>query len=242
MTLSTGSYGLAFVAGILSSLSPCVLPLLPLLLSSAVAAHRLGAAALAGGLAISFTAVGLLVATVGFAIGLDDEIFRYFGAILLLGFGTLLLSQAFQDQFALAASPLISRAQAMTNRLNPVGLRGQFTLGLLLGLVWSPCVGPTLGAVATFAAARESIEQVSLVMLVFGLGAALQMVVIGVLSRAIIARWRGRLVHAGKTGKQALGLVMVALAVLIFSGADRSVEAALVTWSPDWLTDITTRF
>jgi cytochrome c biogenesis protein CcdA len=242
MTLSAGSYGLGFVAGILSSLSPCVLPLLPLVLGSAVAAHRLGAAALACGLAISFAAAGLLVATVGFAIGLDDEVFRTVGAILLLGFGALLLSQALQDRFAEAASPLAARAQALTSRLNPVGLRGQFTLGLLLGLVWSPCVGPTLGAVATLAAARQSIEQVSLVMLAFGLGAALPMVLIGALSRAIVTRWQGRLRHAGKTGKQALGVMMVALAVLIFSGTDRSVEAALVMWSPDWLTDITTRF
>ena len=68
--------GLAFLAGILSVLSPCVLPLLPLVLGAAASEHRLGPAALAGGLALSFVAIGLFVATVGFAIGLDAGVFR----------------------------------------------------------------------------------------------------------------------------------------------------------------------
>jgi cytochrome c-type biogenesis protein len=240
--LSAGSYGLGFLAGILSTLSPCVLPLLPLILGSAVAAHRFGTAALAGGLAVSFVVIGLFVATVGFAIGLDGNLFRLIGAILLSAFGALLLSQALQDRLALAASPLGSSAQALIDRLNPAGLRGQFILGVLLGVVWSPCVGPTLGAAATLAAQRHSLGQVSIVMLLFGLGAALPMLLIGALSREVMMRWRSRMLHTGKAGKQALGLLMVALALAIIAGVDRSIEARLVAWSPEWLTDITTRF
>ncbi|MGU3423203.1 cytochrome c biogenesis protein CcdA, partial [Methylobacterium sp. D54C] len=65
------AFGLAFLAGILSVLSPCVLPLLPLVLGAAASEHRLGPAALPAGRAQSFVAIGLFVATVGFAIGLD---------------------------------------------------------------------------------------------------------------------------------------------------------------------------
>ena len=241
-TLSAGSYGLGFLAGALSTLSPCVVPLLPLILGGAVAAHRFGPIALAAGLAVSFVGVGLFIATVGCTVGVDGDVFRLVGAILLLAMGALLLSRAFQNRLALAASPLGARAQSMIDRINPVGLRGQFTLGVLLGAVWSPCVGPTLGAAATLAAQRRNLGQVSAVMFLFGLGAALPMLLIGTLSREVAVRWRGRILHAGEAGKRALGVVMVALALGLIARLDQSVEAALVAWSPEWLIDITTRF
>jgi len=242
LPLSAGSYGLAFLAGAFSTLSPCVLPLLPIVLGSAVAAHRLGAAALAAGVTLSFVTVGLFVATIGFAIGLDGDVFRAIAAILLLTFGVLLLSQALQDRLAMAASPLGSRAHAMIDRLNPSGLRGQLILGVMLGAVWSPCVGPTLGAAATLAAQRQSLAQVAAVMMFFGLGAALPLLVIGTLSRELMVLWRGRMLRAGKAGKQALGIVMVVMALFIVSGIDRQFETALIAWTPDWLLDATTRY
>jgi len=66
-----GAAFFAVVAGVLSTLSPCVLPLLPVVLGTAVSQHRFGPVALAGGLAVSFVAIGLFVATIGFSIGLD---------------------------------------------------------------------------------------------------------------------------------------------------------------------------
>ena len=81
--MSAAALGLSFAAGALSTLSPCVLPLLPIVLASAASEHRLAPAALAAGLALSFTAIGLFVATLGFAIGVDGEVFRIIGALLL---------------------------------------------------------------------------------------------------------------------------------------------------------------
>src|SRR6266852_2669418 len=106
MELGWGSYGLGFLAGAVSILSPCVLPLVPIVVGTAVATHPFGAAALALGLALSFTAVGLFATTVGFAIGLDAEWFRSIAAVLLLGFGVIVLSSSLQRRFANAtASP-----------------------------------------------------------------------------------------------------------------------------------------
>jgi len=76
MVLGAGSAGVGLMAGALSILSPCVLPLIPIVIGTATASHRFGALALALGLAISFTAVGMFVATIGFAIGLDADWFR----------------------------------------------------------------------------------------------------------------------------------------------------------------------
>jgi cytochrome c biogenesis protein CcdA len=242
MTLGLGSYGLSLLAGMLSTLSPCVLPLLPIIFGSAVAVHRFGALALAAGLTLSFVSIGLFIATLGFSLGLDDGVFRLIGASLLLGIGVVLLSEVFQARLAIAASPLAVGAEGLIERLNPVGLRGQFLLGLLLGLVWSPCVGPTMGAAATLAARRQDLLEVAALMIIFGFGASLPMVLIGSLSREVMTRWRGRMAHAGEAGKRALGALMVVLGFFILTGIDKSIESVLVAWSPGWLTDITTLF
>lgn len=93
-----------FLAGVLSLLSPCVLPLLPIVLGAAASRHKLGPLALSAVLALSF--IGILVATVGFALGLDAGLFRTAAAILLVGIGAILLVPAFQARVALATSPV----------------------------------------------------------------------------------------------------------------------------------------
>ena len=143
---------LGFAAGALTILSPCVLPLVPIVLGSAAQANPRGPLALAAGLVVSFTATGLVIASLGNAADFDPELFRRFGAVLLALVGVLLLMQRLQDRLALAAAPLTSWAHARQSGLNRYGLAGQAAIGLLLGLVWSPCVGPTLGAATVLAA------------------------------------------------------------------------------------------
>jgi cytochrome c-type biogenesis protein len=97
---------LALFAGLFSILSPCVLPLVPIVLDTAVAEHRLGPLALAAGLATSFTAIGLFVATIGYSIGLDGEFFKLAGSVFLVVAGFAVALPRFQTQLALAAAPL----------------------------------------------------------------------------------------------------------------------------------------
>src|SRR2546423_943946 len=98
--------GLAFLAGLVSIVSPCVLPLLPVVLGTATSEHRLGPVALAAGLALSFLILGLFVATIGFSLGLDGELFRTFAAILLLAVGIVLVTPVLQARLTLATAPL----------------------------------------------------------------------------------------------------------------------------------------
>jgi cytochrome c-type biogenesis protein len=240
--MTAGALGLAFLAGVLTVLSPCVLPLLPIVLGAAASQHRLGPLALAGGLALSFTAIGLFVATIGFAAGLDTGVFRTVSAVVLIGVGLVLLVPRLQEQFALAAAPVSNWAGDYADNFTPGGLAGQFGLGLLLGAVWSPCVGPTLGAASVLAAKGENLPQVALTMLAFGVGAALPLLLLGILSREALMRWRSRLMEGGKAGKTALGLILVAVGLLVATGLDKRLEAILVEASPDWLTQLTTRF
>jgi cytochrome c biogenesis protein CcdA len=234
--------GLALLAGILSTLSPCVLPLLPIVLGAALSEHRLGPAALAAGLALSFVAIGLFVALFGFAIGLDLDMFRAIAAVLLIAIGGVLLLPQVQAQLAVAAGPISNWTQNRAGGFSTGGLGGQFLLGLLLGAVWSPCVGPTLGAASVLAARGESVGAVSLTMLMFGIGAALPLLALGWLSRDLLLRWRDRLLAAGRGGKMLMGAMLLAVGVLILTGLDKRVEAFLVEASPAWLTELTTRF
>jgi cytochrome c-type biogenesis protein len=240
--MTAGALGLAFLAGVLTVLSPCVLPLLPIVLGAAASQHRLGPLALAGGLALSFTAIGLFVATIGFAAGFDTGFFRAVSAVLLIGVGLVLLVPRLQEQFALAAAPVSNWAGGYADNFTPGDLAGQFGLGLLLGAVWSPCVGPTLGAASVLAAKGENLPQVALTMLAFGIGTALPLLLLGILSREALMRWRSRLMEGGKAGKTVLGLVLVAVGLLVATGLDKRLEAILVEASPDWLTQLTTQF
>jgi cytochrome c biogenesis protein CcdA len=242
MTFGAATYGLGLVAGALSTLSPCVLPLVPVLIASAVNAHRWGAAALGAGLALSFAIIGIFLATLGASLGVDPDTFRTAGAVILATFGLILLVPKLQNAFATATGALSNTGSELLARVTFEGFLGQFLVGLLLGVVWSPCVGPTLGAATTLASQGRDLGQIGLLMLIFGIGAAAPLVLLGSLSRASLTKVRGRLLTAGKVGKQGLGMVMLGLGILIVTGLDKSLEAWVLDRMPNWLTAVTTRF
>jgi cytochrome c biogenesis protein CcdA len=194
------------------------------------------------GLALSFIVIGLFVATIGFAAGLDQDLFRYGAALLMIIVGIGLLIPSMQVRLATTAGPIGNWAQGHAQSISTQGLRGQFLVGVLLGAVWSPCVGPTLGAASVLAARAQNLFSVAIVMAAFGLGAALPLLLIGMLSREALLRWRDRILSAGQGGKAVMGVLMLLLGGLILTGLDKRAEAALVDVSPAWLTELTTRF
>jgi cytochrome c biogenesis protein CcdA len=231
---------LAYAAGGLTILSPCVLPLIPIVLGSAAQKHRFGPLALATGLVVSFTATGFLVATAGEALGIDSDVVRLVGAGLLLVIGLALIVPHVQRGAERIAAPLANWAGQRKAGLERFGLAGQAGIGVLLGLVWSPCVGPTLGAATVLAAQGRDLAQVGVVMGAFGLGIASVLLVLAFAARSVMARWRGRLLSAGNGGKKALGVLVIAVGLLIVTGTDHLIEGAVLGVSPQWLTDLTT--
>jgi cytochrome c biogenesis protein CcdA len=231
---------IGYAAGALTILSPCVLPLVPIVLGGAAQRHRFGPVALAAGLVLSFTATGFFVATIGDSIGLDSDTFRLVGALALLAIGVVLLVPKLQDRIAAAAGPLVNWGGRSQAALEQYGLAGQAGIGVLLGLVWSPCVGPTLGAATVLAAQGDDLGQVALVMAAFGCGIASVLLLIGLAARSVISRWRGRMMKAGHGGKQALGALVVVVGLLILTGTDHLIEGWVVSNSPDWLINLTT--
>jgi len=170
------------------------------------------------------------------------ESFRTLAALMLITFGLILLSSRLQAHFASATSALSALGNNALSQVRVQGAGGQLLVGLLLGVAWAPCVGPTLGAASTLAAQGSNLPQVALVMVLFGFGAALPLLVLGTISRAALLRYRGRMLTLGSAGKAVLGAILLAFGLMIVSGLDKRVEAFLVEHSPAWLTELTTRY
>jgi cytochrome c-type biogenesis protein len=242
MHIGLVSYGLALLAGSLSTLSPCVLPIVPILLGSAINSHRRAPMALALGLAVSYATIGTALAWAGTALELNSELVRRMGAVLLGLFALVILSSSLQQRFAAATSGISNAGNQLLSRLHLSGLYGQFVVGLVLGMIWSPCVGPTLGAAVVLASQGKHLAGSAALMGLFSVGAALPIVILGYISRSVMMSVRERLLQAGRTGKVALGSAMLLIAIATISGSDRQGEAWLVHHSPAWLTNLTTRF
>ncbi|ULU26473.1 cytochrome c biogenesis CcdA family protein [Dyella terrae] len=240
MDFGVGTYALGFLAGMATLLSPCVLPILPILIASALSRHWWGGAMLALGLALSFAFTGTFIATVGASIGLDAGTLRIVAASLMLLFGAVMLLPPLQRAFARFTAQLGNKGQQALGSVRGEGGFSQFLIGLLLGLVWSPCVGPTLGAATTLAAQGRNLTQIALLMLVFGLGAGLPLLVLSTVSGAAVTRMRGALMSIGGVAKSMLGACFVLIGLMVLTGLDRRFEALVLSISPDWLTRLTT--
>jgi cytochrome c-type biogenesis protein len=239
--MSVGAVALAFVAGVLTSLSPCVLPILPLVLGAAASERKYGPVALVAGLAISFVLVGLFVATIGYSIGLTTELFRQVAAALMVILGAVLIFPPLQTRLALASGPIANWTDRHPGSERGSGYAGQFGVGILLGAIWTPCVGPTLGAASLLAAQGRDLLQVAATMLV-GIGAALPLLIVGLLSREALQRWRKQTLSVSPAMKAALGVLLILIGALVLAGFDKHLETVLVNATPQWLTDLTTRF
>lgn len=232
----------AFVAGTLTVLSPCVLPVLPMVLGAASSKGRSGPVFLALGLTLSFVVIGMFVALFGFTIGLDEGVFRQIAAVLMIAVGLVLVMPVLQTRLATAGGPMSGWINDRFAGTGETVNGGPFGLGLLMGAIWAPCVGSTLGAASVMAVKGENLLAVTLTMVLFGVGSALPLMLLGLLSREVLMRWRGKMLSLGGGIKSVLGLLLVVSGFLVLSGYDKQAEAYLVEKSPDWLTELTTRF
>jgi cytochrome c-type biogenesis protein len=237
-----GELFLGTAAGALTTLSPCVLPVLPFVVLAALDQHRFGPLALAAGMTVTFAAIGLAVFATGWALGYPGDSIRAIAAALMALFGALLLSAALHERFAAAGAPLTAFFNRTLERISPRGLQGQFGLGALLGAVWSPCSGPTLGAAVTLAASTATLAQAGGIMLLFGMGASLPLLALAYGSRQTLKARRDGFLKIERAARPALGVILIGTGLLVFFGFDRALEQALVSRMPDWLVSLTTRY
>ena len=215
-----------------------MLPLLPLVIAGAVERHRLGPLVLAAGLALSATALGFAVALLGFT--LDRDLVRIVAGALLVLVGAVLLIARLDVALTRMTSPVVTRAAEMLARFTPQRLAGQFVVGALLGALWTPCGGPTLGGAIGLAAQRRSLGAAAAVMAAYSVGAVLPVLLLAYGSRRLVGR-PDRLVRVARVGKPAVGALLVLFGVLSVTGVDKALETRLLDLMPAWLVDLTTR-
>jgi cytochrome c-type biogenesis protein len=225
---------LAFAAGLLTILSPCILPLAPIVVAAAGANDPRGSLALAAGLAATFAIAGSALAAFGIEIGALAGIRAASAAVMMVA-GLVLIAPKAADRVEILLSGLGEASQRLGAWLPSGGLVGQAATGGLLALAWAPCAGPTLGAAFALAAGRGSVPGAMLTMLVYALGAAAALLGLGFGFGRLAARMKPNTIAAANRGRFALGLSLVVFGALVITGLDHAVEATMVAAMPGWL-------
>lgn len=231
--------GIAFIAGLLTALSPCVLPVLPFVIASSLNKSRLGPIALALGLLIMFVSSTLLISISGYFFGLEPYLIRKIAGVLLALSGVLFLWQRALDKLSLLFSYVINKASQASKNNYSSPLVAEFIAGLLLGVVWTPCSGPSLGVALSLAAQAGSTFKALVILSIFGFGAVIPLMAFSYGARGLLTHFK-RNVGILSILKKAFGGLMVLYGLLIILGWDKIVEALLTQLLPDsWIGFVT---
>ena len=221
----TPSLGLAFAGGILTILSPCVLPVLPIILGRSLKSHRFGPVALVIGLVAGFATAGsLLGITASWFTGVANAL-RQVAIVTLLVLGALTIFPKWS--YRLFSALPVSRWAPATG----VGLSGEFWIGTQLGLLWTPCAGPVLGAILVLAAANHQVTGAFGLLFAYGVGAAIPLLLIAYGGRRMGQSFLSLRAH-GETIQRAGGLLIVITAIAIILGWDVQAQLWLAPLFP----------
>jgi cytochrome c biogenesis protein CcdA/thiol-disulfide isomerase/thioredoxin len=211
--------GIAFLAGVITAISPCVLPVLPILLAgSATSTDRRRPYAIVAGVVVSFTTFTLAGAALLSALGLPEDLLRDIAIVALFVLAASLLSQ--RVAWALER-PLLFLTRRQVGRDS-----NGFIVGLSVGLVFVPCAGPVLAAVTALAASGDVSFRIVLVTGAYAIGAALPMLAIAIGGQRLGSGMRVVRTHAGSARKVA-GVVVAATAIAIAFGVDQRFTTAV---------------
>jgi cytochrome c-type biogenesis protein len=227
----------AYVAGLLTLINPCVLPVIPIALASS-AGHRLGPAALATGMSLTFSTFGVLITAIGPAIGLSADRFSQIGALMMVLFGLVLLVPRLNSAFATATSGFAANADGQMHAIDNDGLTGHFLGGMLLGAVWSPCIGPTLGGAISLASQGTSLLWAAAIMLAFSLGISTIILGLAYGTREAIRSRQQSLRRIAERSKPIMGVAFTVVGAMIFFKLNQRLEGAILDAMPIWLQNL----
>lgn len=237
------SVGFTYVAGVLTALSPCVLPLLPIVVGGAMQQHRAAPLLMGLGMTAAFATGGLLIGALGPALGVDPVWMHRIAAWSLILFGLALLFDPLTRLVSRLAQPIALTADLMAEEIgqkrSPLVA---FFFGGLLGLAWSPCAGPMLvSSVALVASGQDALLGAFLLGL-FGLGAATPMVMAAYASRAGFRRVRMWAMGNNRRLRIDFGILAILSGVILASGLDKMIAAQVMAILPDGWLELITRF
>lgn len=227
----------ALLAGAVTIAGPCILPLLPIILgTSTVRRHPARPFFIVMGFVASFTVFVIVFATIGRAFHINADLFRQVAAVIVILFGVVMLFPSLQARLFAGLERLIHR---VTPRVAPTadptqsGLWSGFLLGASLGLVWSPCAGPVLGSILTLVATSQQLAQTAALLFAYALGAGIPMLAIAYGGQAATTRVHAIARHAAVI-QRVFAILIILVGLALFTGAERDVQAWLVTNAP-WL-------
>jgi cytochrome c-type biogenesis protein len=233
----------AFLSGIVTVASPCVLPVLPFLLSGAIGG-RLRPYGIITGFILSFTVFTLTLSAILAALHIPPDATRLISVALLLAFGLTLLIPALHTVYERFSTQSVSRlntgGQISSSPDSGNGFVGGVMVGGTLGLLWTPCVGPIMSAVITLALSGNVTFQAFLVTLAFSIGTAIPMLAVMLGGRGALARVPWLMNNLG-TVQRGFGAVMVVFAIGIFFNVDRKVQTWFLDTFPAY-SDTLTKF
>lgn len=221
---------LALLAGVVTVAAPCTLPMLPILLGASVGqTGKARPAMIALGFVISFSAAALLLSAITGIFDFDPNSLRTGAAILLLGFGLLMVWPAPFEWLSIRLSGLASGS--VGNPTSRQGNIGGFVLGTTLGLVWTPCAGPVLGSILTVVATSRDTAWASALLVVYAIGAAIPMLAIAYGGQAVTTRVRS-IARISPKLQQGFGVVVIAFSLLSYFQYDTLIVAWLTAFYP----------
>lgn len=232
----------AYLAGLLTLINPCVLPVLPIVLAASLQSGRHGPLLLAAGMGLSFVVFGMALAVFGRAIGLQPEELARIGAVLMAAFGAVLLIPRLSESFATATAGFAARADAQIDGLDRTTATGTFLGGVLLGAVWVPCVGPTLGGAIALASAGESLLWAAAIMAAFAAGIGSIIIALGYGAQSAIRSRRDWLRSIAPRARPIMGAIFLLTGLALYFDLHRMAEIWLIQNLPFWLQDLSVRF
>lgn len=218
---------LALLAGVVTIAAPCTLPVLPILLGTSVGkTGKARPVMIAAGFVLSFSLVALALGAITRVFDFDPNVLRNAAAILLAGFGLLMIWPALFERLASHLGGFTSGGIAAR-----ADLLGGFVLGTTLGLIWTPCAGPVLGSILTVVATSSDTAWASTLLVTYAIGAAIPMLAIAYGGQAVTTRIRSFARFAPRL-QQGFGVVVIAFAALSWLQYDTLIVAWLTHFYP----------
>ncbi|MDP3964980.1 MAG: cytochrome c biogenesis CcdA family protein, partial [bacterium] len=221
--------GFAFLAGVVTILSPCILPLLPIILSSSVTGSKKRPVGVVLGFVLSFTFFTLFLSAIVRATNLSADALRTLSVVILIAFGASLLFPRFQQWM----ERLFTKLSSVAPQRQGSGLSGGILVGVSLGLIWTPCVGPILASVISLALTGSVSGAAVIITLAYALGTGLPMLAIMFGGRALLQKAPWLMRNTGKIQK-AFGILMIITAIGIFYNVDRTFQSYILDKFPNY--------
>lgn len=237
MDPSAPSLILVFLAGIVTIMKPCCLPVVPIIFSGS-AGHKYRPFAIVTGMTLSFTIMGVLVSAFGATFGSFTDTLRSIAILFIMGMGVVLFDEDVNMEFIKLSSALtqgvrqsLGSLSGYSSKVPEGGLFGGFFLGMSLGIVWIPCVGPILGAVLAYVASVGNVPYGAWMLFVYSVGMSLPMLTIAYFGKKVTARYQWFVRH-GPALKKLSGLVLIIVGIMLLFNIDKLIIRLLSPYFP----------